>query len=240
MIRFSPSNSKNLHCNVFRQPAVDPSTREEDNRDEEDIFASTVYKERSMTLLMCDIVNSSKLSKSLSSIDLANLLSYYYQQAFNKTLLFGGTPLRCIGDGVLSQFSRSDKAGQNVSSAIHSAQALIDVLRDAHNDLCNLALRTVVVTGVGLPGKIKALNQKVVYGSLPFRADALKKRAKPNSVILDKRSADAVRQNFTLIRTGSTLLRWINRDEEIWVYKSDVNFEKRPDKIQPNFDFSRT
>lgn len=175
-------------------------------------------EEKILTLLMCDIVDSTKLSTNLSANDMRSLLIDYYSICAEDLNNFGGRLIECIGDGVLGVFDRDDPK-QNALNAANAAIELrqkvteLDVPLDSPK---SLAVRISVVSGAGVLALNELLGQEAVFGQLPFIAHRLQQTAGTDGIVFNENAACMIGPQKDLVRTRKLKLRGFAQKASAW------------------------
>ena len=154
--------------------------------------------QRWVTVLMCDIVGSTKLSEQLAPIDLMHLLISYYSTCTRVISAEQGKMIRYVGDAVIGLFEANERPEQNVKLAITAAQSIVS---HYHNDAVHkdnltesiVRVRVSIATGQGIRAVYRDCDggrQELVFGDLPFRAEKMKAHARPNGIVLCETTAE--------------------------------------------------
>ncbi len=192
-----------------------------------------------LSLLMCDLVDSTAISENLSPIEMGEFLTSYYEIADRVFRTHNGRLIRCVGDGVYAIFENTFGVRE---SAINAARAAIDLQKEISDspeifEFTNQihAVRISVVTGVGIKSYLELVRQEVVFGELPFLADRLKSLAKPNDIVFNRQSADLIGSRLNLIKMDGPKLRGFRRKVKVW----RLNHKHREEFSTPFFEILR-
>lgn len=176
-----------------------------------------------LTVLMCDIVDSTSLSNELVPQDLGVLLSEYYSECSIIADFCGGKVIRCIGDGVLCIFHSSNSLESNAISAVQAAEKMKNILRTKKFsvviDRQKISTRISIVSGIGIPAHLNMVDQDVIFGRLPFIADRLKKFARKNQIVVDLTTANLVEKKFKVAKLMKFRVPVLVANPEIWLVK---------------------
>src|SRR3954462_1309347 len=80
---------------------------------------------RQLSVMLCDLVDSTPLSGRLDPEDLAEVIHIYQSRVATAIAQFGGYIARYIGDGVLSYFGWPEGNEADAECAIHAALAVV-------------------------------------------------------------------------------------------------------------------
>lgn len=161
--------------------------------------------EKLLTLLMCDIVDSTKLSTNLSANDMRSLLVDYYSICAEDLNNFGGRLIECIGDGVLGIFDHEDPR-QNAMNAANAAIVLRCKVAELHlpqDSPKSLAVRIAVVSGPGVLALNGLMGYEAVFGQLPFIAHRLQQMAGRDGIVFNEFAAHMIGPGKTSLEPAS-------------------------------------
>ncbi len=157
---------------------------------------------RQLTVMFCDLVDSTALSEQLDLEKYRELLSAYQDTARKAIEPYEGYIARYMGDGLLVYFGyptaheddaeRAVRAGLNVLDAVSTIPKIDDVL---------LQVRVGIATGRVLAGDIVgegASEERSVLGETPNLAARLQGLATPNSVVIAEATKHLVDGRFDL------------------------------------------
>lgn len=147
---------------------------------------------RQLTVLYCDIVDSTGLSERKDPEDIETLLHTYRRVCMAATTRFGGHVVGYAGDGILAEFGYPSAMEQTAVAGVRAAISIVENVRDLNGDFARrfnetLAVRIglytgeVVVGGVG----VGSLHQgSAVVGETPNIAARLQGLAQPNTIVI--------------------------------------------------------
>jgi class 3 adenylate cyclase/predicted ATPase len=147
---------------------------------------------RQLTLMFCDLVNSTALSARLDPEDFREVIGAYQQACSLPIKLYQGHIARYVGDGILAYFgypiAHEDEAERAVRAGLGVVEAMArlnaSVGRDKNVDL---AVRVGIATGFVVVGDIVGegvLDRDAVVGKAPNLAARLQDVAAPNTVVV--------------------------------------------------------
>lgn len=142
---------------------------------------------REITVLFCDIVDSTALSTQLDPEDLCDLMRSYHDRVAEIVNRRGGYVANYMGDGVLAYFGYPRAHENDAERAVQAGLALVDGARDLNSGR-PLALRVGIASGpvvIGDDLKAGYLHEKGVVGEAPNLASRLQALAAPDTVIID-------------------------------------------------------
>ena len=178
---------------------------------------------RQLTLLFCDLVNSTGLSARLDPEDLRDVIGAYQQACSLPIKRFEGHVARYVGDGILVYFGypvahedgaeRAVRAGLEIVKAVARLNA--GVGREKHIDL---SVRVGIATGVVVVGDIVSegvVERDAVVGKAPNLAARLQSEAAPNTVVVSPLTKQLA-GGLNYLSLGERKLKGIDEQTTIW------------------------
>lgn len=140
---------------------------------------------RQLTVLFCDVVDSSGLSERLDPEDLRELIRDYQQTAHEVVGRFAGHIAQFLGDGILVYFGYPTAHEDSACRAVGAGLALVEALGN-RGGAQPLAVRVGIHTGVVVAGEIgpEQSGQVLALGSTPNVAARLQALASPGEVFV--------------------------------------------------------
>ena len=145
---------------------------------------------RFVSVLFCDMVNSTNHLYRLDAEGFAELLGVYRRAVFNGVRRHRGHIARVVGDGVLAYFGWPQAGGRDAQSAVVCALEIAQAIARLDTGL-PIAARLAIETGWVLVGDIGPAEgdpadheQWAVVGPAPHIAARLQQRARSNGVIV--------------------------------------------------------
>ncbi|MET0531852.1 MAG: AAA family ATPase [Microvirga sp.] len=157
-----------------------------------------------MTVLFCDLVDSSALAVQLDPEEFAALLVSYREHCAAAVRHNGGYISRYVGDGVLGCFGYPRAIGRDAQAAVAcglriaseiSALAAATSLPGGRE----LAVRIGIETGVVIAGRlgpVSAMELDALVGAAPNTAARLQQEAPPNGVVIGEATHELVAEDF--------------------------------------------
>ena len=174
---------------------------------------------RHMTVLFCDVVESTPLAGSLDPEDLRDVISAYQHACVRAIERFDGYTARYVGDGVVAYFGYPRAHEDDAQRAVHAGLGILDELVDLNTRLreqrdISIQVRIGLHTGVVVVGEMGAgdsRSQHEIVGELPFIAARLQSIAPPGSVVISDVSRDLVDGYFETESLGDKELKGVSR-----------------------------
>lgn len=147
---------------------------------------------RQLTVMFCDLADSTALSVRLDPEDLADLLRRYHEACTRVIGRFDGHVARIVGDGLLVYFGYPTAHEDDAQRAARAGLALAEAIR--HLDTrtrqeqgVRLAVRVGIHTGLVVVGEMRSgdhLDPMAVTGETPNVAARLQGLAEANGVVI--------------------------------------------------------
>src|SRR6516225_4387308 len=157
---------------------------------------------RHLTILFCDIVESTALAKLLDPEDLSQLVQTYYDRSGEAISRFDSVIASYVGDGIMALFGYPRAHEDDAERAVRAALQIIDVAKT----VCPkghppIRVRIGIASGLVVVGedKLHALTrEKSIVGETPNSAAHLQAVAAPNSVLLSETTRKLLGDVFDL------------------------------------------
>lgn len=170
---------------VDRNATVDVTSRSMSERPPE---------RRQLTIMFCDLVNSTELAEGLDPEDYASLLVRYRKLCTTVVERAGGVIANAFGDGLLIYFGYPTASDTAASNALGAALEIVAAVRgdepsDSTPDRAELAVRIGIHTGVVVIADALdelSVEPMTIFGSAPSIAARVQAEASPNSVVLSE------------------------------------------------------
>ncbi len=178
---------------------------------------------RQLSILFCDLVESTALSGRLDAEDLRAVLGAYHRCCAETISRAGGYVAKYMGDGVLAYFGYPRAHENNAEQSVRAALALVEAVgklrppvgRDfqplgdgAASD--GLQVRVGIATGRVVVGDLIGegiAQERMVVGQTPNLAARLKELANPGEVVISDATRKLLGGLFEYRDLGATLLK---------------------------------
>jgi class 3 adenylate cyclase len=198
---------------------------------------------RQVTVMFCDVVDSTALSTRLDPEDLREVLVAYQECVAETIRRYDGFVARYMGDGVLAYFGYPQAHEDDAERALRAGLAQIEAVRDLPTRE-RLEIRIGIGTGLvvvgGLPG-IGKVQEWAIAGETPNLAARLEALAEPNTVVIDPRTRRLVGNLFEYRDLGAVPLKGfaepVRSYEVLRTSVLESRFEAlHPDRLTPLVD----
>jgi class 3 adenylate cyclase/predicted ATPase len=171
---------------------------------------------RQLTVMFCDLVDSTALSGHLDPEDLREVVRSYQQTSAEVIQRYDGYIAQYLGDGLLVYFGYPHAHEDDAQRAVRAGLGIIASLGDLNTRLTQehqicLAVRVGVHTGLVVVGEIggDGRQEQLALGETPNIAARLEGLAAPNTVVISPSTRRLVRGMFDLEDLGVHSLRGI-------------------------------
>ena len=192
---------------------------------------------RQLTVLFCDIVNSTAFNEQLDPEELRNLLTAYRACVMEVVLAQEGHIARYFGDGILVYFgypiAHEDAAHRAVRAAL-GIVAAIDMLNPYLHTTFDVEIRTrlSIETGLVVVWQMTAADAPEpidIVGQAPNLAAKVQNLAAPNSIVIGATTHQLVQGFFTCESLGTPTLRGISQPVELYQVTGEIPLQSRLD-----------
>jgi class 3 adenylate cyclase/tetratricopeptide (TPR) repeat protein len=174
---------------------------------------------RYMTVMFCDLVESTPLAQRLDPEEFRDVLSAYQQGCVRAIERLGGYTARYVGDGVVAYFGYPRAHEDDAQRAVHAALGVLEELALVNEQLdpsldVHLRVRIGVHSGVVVAGRMGAgdsLSQHEIVGEMPHVAARIESIASPDSVVISDATKGLVTGYFETEPLGEQVLKGIDR-----------------------------
>jgi class 3 adenylate cyclase/tetratricopeptide (TPR) repeat protein len=162
-----------------------PASGQRDRRD----LSQTTAERRQVSVMFCDMADSTALSTRLDPEDLSTLIREYQSRITATIALFNGFIARYVGDGVLIYFGWPKAHENDAEAAVRAALAIVAAIDEAPFLGQKLQVRIGIATGlvvIGAPIGLGDARQQTAIGETPNLAARLQGLAGANGIAIDE------------------------------------------------------
>jgi class 3 adenylate cyclase/tetratricopeptide (TPR) repeat protein len=188
---------------------------------------------RQMTVMFCDLVDSTPLAEQLDPEDLRDILRAYHEACDRVVQRFGGYVAHYMGDGLLVYFgyphAQEDASARAVMAGLEIVRA-VPALRKHTEGTPGLEARVGIHHGlvvVGEMGSGTRIEPSDIVGRTPNLAARLQSVAAAGTVLVSGELAKLVGREFDLEPAGRQQLKGIAQPVETWSVLSVANTSGR-------------
>lgn len=192
---------------------------------------------RQLTVLFCDIVDSTGFTEKLDPEELRNLLEVYRTCIMEVVLAQSGHIARYFGDGILVYFgypiAHEDAAHRAVRAALGIVAALETLnpyLQATFGMAVNVRLSIdtglVVVWNISVEGSPEAID---IVGKTPNLAARMQEFATPNSIVIGNTTHQLIEGFFKTEALGTFPVRGISQPVDVYQVSGEIPVQSRLD-----------
>src|SRR5215831_3218258 len=182
---------------------------------------------RQITVMFCDLVDSTALSARLDPEDLRDVIGAYHRAAADVVRSFDGFVAKFMGDGVLVYFGYPRAHEDDAERAVRSGLGIVDAVRRLDIRSVTLQARVGIATGLVVVGDLigeGSAQEQSVVGETPNLAARLQAMAAPDTVVIAAATRRLVGDLFEYRDLGAVEVKGIAEPVPAWqvLHPSDV------------------
>ena len=186
---------------------------------------------RQLTIMFCDLVDSTALAEQLDPEDLRTVIQAYQQCCAETIDRFGGYIARFMGDGVLAYFGYPQAHEDDAERAVRAGLDLVAAI-DRLRPLGDLTIRARIgiATGEVVVGDLvsgKASDREAVVGETPNLAARLQAVAGSGCVVISRKTKHLLAGLFEYSDLGEHQLKGLCDPVQIWRVLGKSTVESR-------------
>lgn len=194
---------------------------------------------RQLTVLFCDLVESTAIANVLDPEDMRDIIRAYQDTCTGVISLYDGFVARYLGDGILAYFGFPQAHENDAERAINAGLAIIDAVDALDVDEAiagRLAVRVGIATGTVVVGDVigtGAAEEAAVVGDTPNLAARLQSFAAPNAVAIGATTHRLAGSLFECEDLGERIFKGYTDAVRVWRVL-------RPRRVASRFEAMRT
>ena len=171
---------------------------------------------RQITIMFCDLVDSTALAARLDPEELRAILTQYHATVTKGARRFDGFVAKYMGDGVLVYFGYPQAHEDDAERAVHAG---LEVLRSVARMSAGLQARIGLATGRVVVGDLLgegAAQEQIVVGETPNLAARLQALAAPGTMVVAASTRRLLGEMFRLSDLGPQQLKGLAGPVRAW------------------------
>jgi class 3 adenylate cyclase/predicted ATPase len=195
---------------------------------------------RQLTVLFCDLVDSTKLSSQLDPEDWRDVVRAYQQVCTEVIQRYEGHIAQLLGDGLLVYLGYPQAHEDDAQRAVRTGLGILAVMGDLNKELkrgtgLQLAVRVgihtglVVIVDMGRAGR----QEQLALGETPNIAARLQGLAQPNTLVISEATYRLVQGYFQCQDLGAHALRGVTKAMRLYHVLGASGATSRLDVAQP-------
>ncbi len=195
---------------------------------------------RQLTVMFCDLVESTKLASQLDPEEYRNVVRAYQQVCSEVITRFDGHIAQLLGDGLLVYFGYPQAHEDDAQRAVRTGLGILAIMGDLNTRLqqeqgIQLAIRIGVHTGLVVVGEMGGAGrqEQLALGETPNIAARIQGLAASNAVVISDASYRLVQGYFECQDLGAQSLRGVTESMRLYQVLSENGTTSRLDVAQP-------
>src|SRR5262245_43591668 len=193
---------------------------------------------RQLTVLFCDLVDSTVLARQLDPEELREVVRAYQEACAKVIARFEGHIAQYLGDGLLVYFGYPLAHEDDAQRAVRAGLGMIEALGQLNTRLgpergVQLAVRLGVHTGLVVVGEVGSgtRQEQLALGETPNLAARLQGLAAPNTLVISAVTWQLLRGFFACQPLGSPLLKGFAQPLEVYQVLAESTARSRLDAV---------
>lgn len=190
---------------------------------------------RYLSIMFCDLVNSTGLVTRLDPEDLLQLIQTYRNLCVETIEHYGGFPAGYVGDGTMSCFGYPRAHEDDAERAVYAALDLLNSLKTRKTGLTDAAgnrisVRIGIASGLVVVGNLTgtgSVPEETVIGQAPNLAARLQSMAQPGTAIVSAETRNLVQNRFRLKNIGMHSLAGFEKTQMLWQVVDETDSSTR-------------
>jgi len=201
---------------------------------------SSDAERRPLTVMFCDLADSTALSTQLDPEDLQDVIRSYQETCTEILNDYGGYVAKYMGDGILVYFGYPKSLERNAESAVRSGLGIVDAMGILNKNLgdrlgIDITVRIGIATGMVMVGEVIGegmAQERTVVGEAPNIAARLQDLAERNGIVIGSLTRELVGDVVIYEDMGNRELKGITGLVRTWgvVGLRDDDIEMEQDK----------
>jgi class 3 adenylate cyclase len=191
---------------------------------------------RQLTVMFCDLVDSTKLSSQLDPEEYREVVRAYQKVCSDAIARFDGHIAQLLGDGLLVYFGYPQAHEDDTQRAVRTGLGILAAMGDLNTRLqqekgIHLALRLGIHTGLVVVGEMgsSGRQEQLALGETPNIAARIQGLAQPNTVVISEATYRLVQGYFQCQDLGAQALRGVPEPLHVYQVLSESGVQSRLD-----------
>ena len=191
---------------------------------------------RQLTVLFCDLAESTRLARQLDPEDLREVIRAYQATCVDIIQCFAGHVAQYLGDGLLVYFGYPHAHEDDAQRAVRTGLGMLAAMGTLNTRLVRdqgirLAVRVGIHTGLVVIGEMGSggRHEHLALGDTPNLAARLQGLAAPNTVVMSAATAHLVQGYFTCEALGVPTLKGIDTPVQVYQVLGESAAQSRLD-----------
>jgi class 3 adenylate cyclase/predicted ATPase len=194
---------------------------------------------RQLTVMFCDLVDSTKLSSQLDPEDYRSVVRAYQAACTEVIQWYEGFTAQLLGDGLLVYFGYPVAHEDDAQRAVRTGLGILDALGDLNQGLqqakgIHLAIRVGINTGLVVVGAMgsEGRQEQLALGETPNVAARIQGLAASNTLVISEATYRLVQGYFQCQDMGAQVLRGVTESMHVYQVLNESGAYSRLDVAQ--------
>jgi TOMM system kinase/cyclase fusion protein len=191
---------------------------------------------RQLTVMFCDLVDSTKLSSQLDPEEYRDVVRAYQAACTEVIQRYDGHIAQLLGDGLLVYFGYPQAHEDDAQRAVRTGLGILAAIGDLNKALqqtkgIQLALRLGIHTGLVVIGEMGGAGrqEQLALGEVPNIASRIEGLAAPNTIVVSEATSHLVEGYFTCEALGEHTLRGVPQPLNVYRVLGESGVHSRLD-----------
>jgi len=179
---------------------------------------------RSLTVMFCDLADSTALSTRLDPEDLQDVIRAYQETCAKLIQEYSGYIAKYMGDGILVYLGYPKALERDAERAVRSAVAIVDAMAGLNQTVgrymdVEIAVRIGIATGIVMVGEVIGegmAQERTVVGEAPNMAARLQSLVGRNGIVIGALTKEITGDAFFYLEMEATELKGIAGLVKLW------------------------
>jgi class 3 adenylate cyclase len=193
---------------------------------------------RQLTVMFCDLVDSTKLSSQLDPEEYREFVRAYQQVCSEVITRFDGHIAQLLGDGLLIYFGYPHAHEDDAQRAVRAGLGILDAMGDLNQGLqpakgIQLAIRVGIHTGLVVVGEMGGAGrqEQLALGEVPNIASRIEGLAAPNTIAVSEATYRLIQGYFECQDLGAQTLRGVAEPLNVYCVLRESSAQNRLDIV---------
>src|SRR5215831_14653898 len=178
---------------------------------------------RQLTVMFCDLVDSTRLSSQLDPEDYRDMVRAYQQVCTDVIQQYDGHIAQLLGDGLLVYFGYPQAHEDAAQRAVRTGLEILEAVGALHTRLeqdkgIGLAIRLGIHTGLVVVGEMGSQGQQeqLALGEVPNVCSRIQGLAEPNTIMISADTYRLIQGYFEFQDLGAQALRGVTQPMRVY------------------------
>ncbi len=192
------------------------------------LSGKNIAERRQLTILFCDLVDSTSLSEQMDPEDYRELILNYHEIAEEVITRYGGNVGNYLGDGLLVYFGYPEGMEDAPKVGIQAGLTIIEAINAANKEWVDEG-RTAIKIRLGIHTGLVIVDDHLALGETVNIAARLEGLAPNNGLVVSPQTLSLVRGWFEVKSTGMHNLKGISEPMEVFQVLKESGAKTRLD-----------